>query len=192
MFHRNVMVAAAALAISHSFARAQTPAQAQPEQGPKVGDLAPDFTLGGATKDGVIKTPVTLSKFRGQTVIVAFFPKARTRGCTAQMTTYRDQWATLFNGGKGVQVIAISMDADTTQANWAKEASLPMIFASDMSGEAGKKYGSFTEGQTTENRLLYVVGPDGKIAYTAKPFRALSDTSYVELGAAVKKTAGFK
>jgi peroxiredoxin Q/BCP len=193
MLHRNATVAAAALAISLSFAQAQAPAQpAQPEQGPKVGDMAPDFTLGGATKDGVIRTPVTLSKFHGQTVVVAFFPKARTRGCTAQMTTYRDQWATLFNGGKGVQVIAISMDADTTQANWAKEANLPMTFASDMNGETGKKYGSFVEGQTTENRLLYVVGPDGRISYASKPFKPMVEDSYTELGAAVKKSAGLK
>jgi peroxiredoxin Q/BCP len=59
------------------------PAQAQdaaPEGGPKVGDLAPDFTLPGSTKDGVLPTPVHLSDFRGQTVVLAFFPKARTKG----------------------------------------------------------------------------------------------------------------
>jgi peroxiredoxin Q/BCP len=191
MLHRNTTLAAVALAAFATTSRAQAPAT-QPEAGPKVGEVAPDFTLGGATRDGVLKTPVTLSKFRGQTVVVAFFPKARTSGCTAQMTGYRDQWATLFNGGKGVQVIAISMDADTTQANWAKEANLPMTFASDPKGEAGLKYGSWSAGKATEQRLLYVVGPDGKIAWTAKPFKALAADSYPELGAAVKKVAGFK
>ena len=154
--------------------------------------MAPDFTLGGAGMQGVMPAPVTLSRFRGQTVVVAFFPKARTNGCTAQMTHYRDQWATLFNGGKGIQVIAVSMDADTTQANWAREASLPMIFASDPKGEAGAKYGSWTEGKTTESRLLYVVGPDGRITYVAKPFKPLVDDAYTELGAAVKAAAGGK
>ena len=178
-----------ALVLSATVAGAQA---APAEPGPKVGDMAPDFTLSGATSAGVLASPVSLSKFKGQTVIIAFFPKARTTGCTAQMTTYRDQWATLFNGGKNVTVIAISMDADTTQANWAKEATLPMTFASDPKGDAGRSYGAYPWREGMENRLLYVVAPDGRIAYTAKPFKPLSADAYTELGAAVKKSAGIK
>jgi peroxiredoxin Q/BCP len=192
MLHRNATVLAAAILASVTAAHAQAPSAAQPEVGPKVGDVAPDFSLPGATMAGVTKSPVTLSKFKGQTVVIAFFPKARTSGCTAQMTGYRDQWATLFNGGKGIQVIAVSMDADTTQANWAKEANLPMTFASDTKGEAGKLYGSYTEGKTTESRLLYVVGPDGRIAWTAKPFKPMVADSYSELGTELKKVARLK
>jgi peroxiredoxin Q/BCP len=191
MLHRNATVLAAALVTCVTVAGAQAPA-AQPEVGPKVGEMAPDFSLPGATMAGVSKAPVSLSKYKGQTVVVAFFPKARTSGCTAQMTGYRDQWATLFNAGKGVQVIAISMDADTTQANWAKEANLPMTFASDMKGDAGKLYGAWAEGRPVENRLLYVVGPDGRIAWTAKPFKPMVAESYAELGAEIKKVAGLK
>lgn len=191
MLHRNATVLAAALVTCVTIAQAQAPA-AQPEVGPKVGEIAPDFSLPGATIDGVMRGPISLSQFKGQTVVIAFFPKARTSGCTAQMTHYRDQWSTLFNGGKGVKVIGISMDADTTTAAWAKEASLPMMFASDMKGEAGKLYGSWSEGKTTESRLLYVVGPDGRIAYTSKPFKPMVDESYSELGVQIKKAAGTK
>lgn len=191
MLHRNVTLLATALLTSVSAMQAQGPA-APPEVGPKVGDMAPDFSLPGATMNGLSKSPVSLSKYRGQTVVVAFFPKARTSGCTAQMTGYRDQWATLFNGGKGIHVIAISMDADTTQADWAKEANLPMTFASDTKGEAGKLYGARSEGRPVENRLLYVVGPDGRIAWTAKPFKPMVAESYNELGEQVKKVAGLK
>jgi len=191
MLHRNATVLASALVTSVTMAHAQVPAT-QPEVGPKVGEMAPDFTLPGATIDGVMKAPITLSKLKGQTVVVAFFPKARTKGCTAQMTTYRDQWATLFNGGKGITVIGISMDADTTTAAWAKEANLPMMFASDMKGDAGKLYGAYVEGRPIENRLLYVVGPDGHIAYTAKPFNPMVDDAYTDLGTAVKKASGAK
>jgi len=191
MLHRNATVLASALVTSVTMAHAQVPAT-QPEVGPKVGEMAPDFTLPGATIDGVMKAPITLSQLKGQTVVVAFFPKARTKGCTAQMTTYRDQWATLFNGGKGITVIGISMDADTTTAAWAKEANLPMMFASDMKGDAGKLYGAYVEGRPVENRLLYVVGPDGRIAYTAKPFNPMVDDAYTDLGSAVKKASGAK
>ena len=49
-------------------------------QSPKVGDMAPDFTLNGSTKDGLLPKPIHLADFRGQTVVLAFFPKARTKG----------------------------------------------------------------------------------------------------------------
>jgi len=55
-------------------------ALASQDGGPKVGDLAPDFTLPAATRDGLRPKPITLSGLRGQTVVLAFFPKARTGG----------------------------------------------------------------------------------------------------------------
>ncbi len=191
MLHRNATLLAVALVTSVTGAPAQAPA-AQADVGPKVGDMAPDFTLPGSVNGGVMKAPISLSKFRGQTVIIAFFPKSRTSGCTAQMHGYRDRWATMFNGGKGIQVIAVSMDADTTQADWAKEDHLPMIFASDMKGEAGKLYGAWSEGKPVENRLLYVVGPDGRIKWTAKPFKPMTADSYTELDTEIKKVGGTK
>ena len=60
-------------------ARAQQPTP-PPDTGPKVGDAAPDFTLPAATRYGLLKDQVTLSALRGQTVVLAFFPKARTKG----------------------------------------------------------------------------------------------------------------
>ncbi len=52
----------------------------QAETGPKVGDMAPDFTLGGATRYGILRDQIKLSSYRGNTVVLAFFFKARTRG----------------------------------------------------------------------------------------------------------------
>ncbi|MBW7933076.1 MAG: redoxin domain-containing protein [Gemmatimonadaceae bacterium] len=49
-------------------------------EGPQVGDLAPDFSLPGASKAGVTEKALRLSDFRGQTVVISFFPKARTKG----------------------------------------------------------------------------------------------------------------
>ena len=73
------LLAAAAAVVS-----AQQP-QTPPQPGsaafaPAVGDMAPDFTLPGATRYGLLKQPVKLSELRGQTVVIAFFPKARTKG----------------------------------------------------------------------------------------------------------------
>lgn len=51
-----------------------------PRPGPEVGSVAPDFTLPGATRYGLLAEPVRLSQLRGQTVVLAFFVRARTRG----------------------------------------------------------------------------------------------------------------
>jgi peroxiredoxin Q/BCP len=59
---------------------AQQPAAPAPEVGPKVGEMAPDFEFTGITRYGKLANTQKLSDFRGQTVVLAFFPKARTRG----------------------------------------------------------------------------------------------------------------
>jgi peroxiredoxin Q/BCP len=79
---RTAQLAAAMVVLTGSAVAAQ---EAQPTPGgatfaPTVGQMAPDFTLPGATRYGLLKNPVHLSDLRGQTVVVAFFPKARTRG----------------------------------------------------------------------------------------------------------------
>lgn len=167
-------------------------AQDAPTAGPKVGDMAPDFTLPAATRAGVSSKPVKLSDLKGQTVVIAFFPRARTSGCTAQMESYRDQYATLFNGGKGVTVLGISTDDDTTLHAWAVEKNFPVTFVSDKQGVAGAAYEAMFDrvGVKFLRRVLFVVGPDGRIAHIMRPFRELSADSYVELGAAVKKASG--
>jgi peroxiredoxin Q/BCP len=77
----NVMLFASALALA-PFVGAQTPAAAAPAQpvGPQVGDAAPDFTLPASTKDGKLAQPIHLAALKGQVVVLAFFPRARTSG----------------------------------------------------------------------------------------------------------------
>ena len=78
-----IALTAALIAAPLVQARAQTPApaaQAPVETGPKVGEMAPDFTLPGATRYGRLSDPINLSSYRGSTVVLAFFVKARTRG----------------------------------------------------------------------------------------------------------------
>ena len=105
-----------------------------------------------------------------------------------QLEAYRDQYATLFNGGKGVAVIAVSVDPDTTQANWAREQGFPVVFASDTSGAVGTKYNAYDVQRKLDNRSLFVIGPDGKVTYVTRPFNVLSKEAYTALGQAVAKT----
>jgi peroxiredoxin len=110
------------------------------------------------------------------------------------MEAYRDQYATLFNDGKGVTVIAMSTDADTTLESWAREKSFPVTFVSDTAGTAGAAYNvvrtNATTGRKSFARVAFVIGKDGRIAHVMRPFRELSAEAYTELGAAVKKANG--
>lgn len=106
------------------------------------------------------------------------------------MNAYRDQYAKLFRGGKGVVLLAISADSANTLAAWAKDADYPFTFLSDSQGEAGKLYGAWLPDDRLDNRSLFIVGPDGKIAYRATPFREVDPTAYEELGAAVAAVTG--
>ena len=76
---RNPLHLIAALGVM-ALASPATAQESAANAGPMVGDMAPDFTLPASTKDGVSQLPVRLSELRGQTVVLAFFPKARTGG----------------------------------------------------------------------------------------------------------------
>ena len=104
------------------------------------------------------------------------------------MEAYRDQYATLFNNGKKVVVLGVSVDPDTTLANWARESSFPVVFGSDPDQKVGKLYGS-TRG-TMDARNLFVVGPDGRITWKQINVNVLSKDAYTELGQAVARAGG--
>jgi peroxiredoxin Q/BCP len=103
------------------------------------------------------------------------------------MNAYRDQYAQLFKNGKNVVLIAISADVDTALASWARDSEFPFLFASDTGSGVGKAYGAFSTRGNLDNRNLFVVGPDGKIAYRATPFREIDPTAYTELSTAIGK-----
>jgi peroxiredoxin Q/BCP len=105
------------------------------------------------------------------------------------MNAYRDQYAKLFKNGRNVVLIAISADPDTALASWARDSDFPFLFASDKGTAVAKRYGALADNPGMTNRNLFVVGPEGKIAYRAIPFREIDPTAYKELGAAVDKAA---
>jgi len=103
------------------------------------------------------------------------------------MNAYRDQYAQLFRGGRNVVLIGISADPDTALSSWARDAEFPFLFASDTGTVVGKMYGALAGRAGITNRNLFVVGPDGRIAYRATPFREIDPTAYTELSAAIGK-----
>ena len=103
------------------------------------------------------------------------------------MEAYRDQYATLFNGGRRVTVIAISPDADTTLASWARDSDFPMVFASDADGAVARAYKADAGQSRVGTRALYVVDPQGVVRYGVASFKPLVPSAYTELGAAVDR-----
>jgi peroxiredoxin len=101
------------------------------------------------------------------------------------MHAYRDQYAQLFNLGQNVVLIAISTDPATELAAWARDDDFPFLMASDSGAVVGKQYGALSSRPNQTNRNLFVVGPDGKIAWRAVPFREIDPTAYEELGAVI-------
>lgn len=136
-----------------------------------VGDRAPDFTL--SDKDG---NSVSLSDFAGKRVVVYFYPKDSTPGCTRQACAF----AAAFEEFKSlnVPVIGVSRDSVASHVRFAEKYSLPFILLSDPERVAIEGFGVWQEkknyGKVTMGvvRSTFVIGPDGiieKVFPKAKP-----------------------
>ena len=103
------------------------------------------------------------------------------------MHAYRDQYAQIFNNGQNVVLIAISADPIDALQSWARDDQFPFLMASDSDLTVARQYGALSPRGPTPNRNLFVVGPDGKIAWRAVPFREVDPTAYEELAAAIQR-----
>lgn len=106
------------------------------------------------------------------------------------MQAYRDQYAKLFHGGKNVVLIAVSADSADALASWAKDAQFPFLMASDLGSVVGQQYGAYAAQYHVDNRTLFIIGPDGRIAWSVAPFKELDPTAYTELASAINRVAG--
>jgi thioredoxin-dependent peroxiredoxin len=157
--------------------------------GPREGNQAPDFSLPWATRDtiGTSDEPYELWRDRGKTVVLAFYPSDFTKGCTAQMRTFADQFDTLF--GPDVVVLGINADSLASHKRFAASLDLPFRLLTDPDQEVARKYGSSGDGGRPR-RTVFVVGPDGRVKYRNLEFNALDPEDYSELGSAVQAARG--
>jgi peroxiredoxin len=101
------------------------------------------------------------------------------------MTAYRDQYASLFNGGQNVVLVGISNDSEEELGSWAKDIDLPFLFASDAenNGATYKAFGGgLRDNEMVDSRAVIVVGPDGRIAGTIESFNQNDPMAYEQLG----------
>lgn len=122
---------------------------------PELGERAPDFTLPDA--EG---RPVALSELlaRGP-VVLYFYPRDETMGCTAEACAFRDTYDEFT--GIGAQVVGVSRDSPTSHAQFAAHHRLPFTLLSDQSGDVHARYGIGGGLLAFANRVTFVIDRDG-------------------------------
>jgi thioredoxin-dependent peroxiredoxin len=120
------------------------------------GTAAPDFVLPDA--DG---NDVTLSSLRGNWVVVYFYPKDNTPGCTAESCAFRDAYEDFVD--VGATVIGISSDSVESHKAFAARHNLPFTLLADAGGAVRKAWGVPRSLGLFDGRVTYVINPDGKV-----------------------------
>ena len=128
-------------------------------RGIEVGDKAPDFTLPSQSGE-----PVRLQDRIGQRVVVLYFyPKDETTGCTAEACAFRDSHE-VFTAA-GAEVIGVSSDSVDRHASFAGRHNLPFTLLSDVGGKVRKAYGVPATFGFIPGRVTYVIDRDGTVRH---------------------------
>ncbi len=128
-----------------------------------IGDTAPDFKL--FDSEGVL---IKLSDFLGQKVVLFFYPKADTPGCTVQACGFRDNFANIE--GADATVVGVSPDQPADLAKWKIKQNLPFTLLSDPDHEVAERYGvwgekiNFVRTYMGIIRSHFIIDPEGKLA----------------------------
>ena len=152
----------------------------------QIGDPAPDFTLPNQAGESI-----SLSQFKGQRVVIYFYPKDDTPGCTKEACNFRDQWSVLEQ--HGITVLGISKDGAASHGKFIAKYDLPFTLLTDpepcpvaaaydsygLKKFMGKEYMGMM-------RHTFVVNPEGKLEkiYTKVKAETIADDILNDLGLA--------
>ena len=141
---------------------------------PVIGQPAPTFDLVDTRK-----VHHKLADYRGRWVVLYFYPKADTPGCTRQACKFRDDWHAFQS--MGVVLIGVSADAPAANAAFAQKFHLPFPLLSDIDGIFARQYGAWMNLGIAgfARRYTYIIDPDGRVA------RVYTDVSVAEHSAEV-------
>jgi len=125
----------------------------------QAGDRAPDFAL--SDRDG---RTVRLGDYRGKkAVVLYFYPKDDTPGCTAESCSFRDQYEAF--GDAGAEVIGVSSDSAESHARFADKHRLPFVLLADQGGAVRKQYGVPATLGLLPGRVTFVIDRDGVVRH---------------------------
>ncbi|MBQ7845394.1 MAG: thioredoxin-dependent thiol peroxidase [Clostridia bacterium] len=150
----------------------------------EIGSIAPDFTL----QDQHGNT-ISLHDFAGKRIVLYFYPKDNTPGCTRQACAFAGAYATFRDND--IVVIGISKDSVASHQKFAQKYDLPFILLSDPERQAIEAYGVWQEkkmcGKTSMGvvRTTYIIGEDGRITHVMPKVKP--DTNAADVLAALSK-----
>ena len=121
------------------------------------GKPAPDFELESDSGE-----TVRLSDLRGKPVVLYFYPKDDTPGCTRQACGIRDSWGEFQRAG--AEVLGISADSQASHERFKSKYSLPFTLLADPERQLGEPYGVAQEGKSSYERSTFVIDADGNVA----------------------------
>ncbi len=125
----------------------------------KVGDKAPDFTLPSQMGDNV-----TLSEFLGKkNIVLYFYPKDETLGCTREACTFRDSYEELTN--LGAEVLGVSGQSIASHKSFATHYGLPFILLSDVGNKVRELYGVPSSMGLIPGRVTYIIDKKGVVRH---------------------------
>ncbi len=149
---------------AHTSAAAVTAADPAPGMMPAVGQMAPDFSL-----PSTLGRNISLAQYRGKkTVVLYFYPKDETPGCTKEACDFRDHSAALDKAG--VVILGVSNDDLASHADFRKKEHLPFTLLADVDGRISREYGVYGTQEwygkkwTGITRTTFVIDKEGKIA----------------------------
>src|SRR6266568_2464761 len=128
-----------------------------------VNEKAPEFTLPDENGE-----PVTLSSFKGKPVVLFFYPRANTPGCTIEACGFRDQYGKLIRAG--LTVLGISPDTPKAQKKFQEKYQLPYTLLADADKEVAKLFDVLKEKNMYGKKVMgierttFLIGPDGTLA----------------------------
>ncbi len=128
----------------------------------KTGDVAPDFTVKNQNGEDV-----KLSELRGQKVVLYFYPKDDTPGCTKEACSFRDNFSILTD--KNIKILGVSIDDEKSHQKFIAKYELPFALLTDASHAVADAYGSYGEkqfmGKTYDGvlRKTFLIDETGKI-----------------------------
>ncbi len=135
-----------------------------PEMKLKPGDKAPEFSA--RADDGSM---VSLCDFEGKTVVLYFYPKDNTSGCTREACAFRDSFAAFRK--RGAVVLGVSTDSAKSHAGFRKKYQLPFTLLADEDKRMVQAYGVWGEKSFLgrkymgTHRVTFLIGPDGRIRH---------------------------
>lgn len=124
----------------------------------EVGDAVPDIALPSTAGE-----PLNLRDFNGEWVVLYFYPRAFTPGCTAQSCSLRDEYGEMKQ--RDVTLLGASLDNEERQLAFKKEHDLPFELLSDNGKELARAFDVLMSGGLMASRRTFIINPDSRVAY---------------------------